>query len=114
MVAHEIRRREAGVHAVRRDAGAGEARGELVGEEDVGQLRLRVGEQADVASCALEIAKGDATESLEHRRDGDDARSAVGGAAPERGQELVGEEEGGEVAVDFLGDGAEAGLGVAG
>ena len=94
---HEVRRHEPGIDAVGRDAGAGEARGELVGEQHVGELRLRVGEQADPAPFALQVVEREAAEPLEHRGDDDDARTTARGAAAKRREQLVREQKGREV-----------------
>ncbi len=54
------------------DAGAFQAAGELVGEQDVGQLRLAVGALPGVVPLALQVVEVDAAAGVGAGGNGDD------------------------------------------
>ena len=90
----ERRADHSGVERVRRDARPLEPAGQLVGEQDVGQLGLVVRALTAVAPLALEVVEVDAAHGLRARRDGDDPGR---GGGPEPVQQQVRQQERREV-----------------
>ena len=94
VVVEELGCYDAGVEAVGGDAGPLQAAGELVGEEDVGELGLAVDLTGGVFAVGAVVVEIERALAVHLGRDGDDA----GGCGLLQGvEEQVGQEEGGEV-----------------
>jgi len=82
------------VQGIGRDTGVFKAAGKLVGEYDIGELRLAVGRLPGVIAGALQVVELDPALCLYVRGNGDDSRGCAG---LEPIQKEVGEQEGGKV-----------------
>src|SRR5205085_2211278 len=94
VVRAEVGAHDAGVQGGGRDAAAGEAAGQLGGEQDVGELGLAVGARSGVVASALQVVERDPALRLGAGGDGD---APCGGAGREPLQEQGGEQERGQV-----------------